>query len=97
VLSHVVIVVPRHSHVHGANLGLTAQTYRTLGGFPPLPVGEDRALVDQAAAAGHRVHRATDLPVRTSARASARAPAGFAAHLLALSTYDAAAHPTGTG
>ncbi|WP_405591439.1 glycosyltransferase [Streptomyces sp. NBC_01190] len=76
----------RHPHIHGANLGLTAAAYRAIGGFPPLHVGEDRALVAALDAGGHRVLRTEDCPVRTSARLRARARGGFGDHLAGLLT-----------
>jgi glycosyltransferase involved in cell wall biosynthesis len=63
-------------HVHGCNLGIRASAYRRLGGFAPLPVGEDRALVDAARAAGLTVRYPLDLPVRTSGRRHARVAGG---------------------
>ncbi|MFC4034957.1 glycosyltransferase [Streptomyces polygonati] len=74
----------RHPHIHGANLGLTAGAYRAVGGFPPLDVGEDRALVRALEASGHRVLRTADCPVLTSSRLRARARGGFGDHLAAL-------------
>lgn len=71
----------RHPHVHGANLGIRASAYLAAGGFTPLRTAEDHALVAAAARAGCSVLRASDIPVRTSARRQARAPLGFG-HLL---------------
>ncbi|WP_306208799.1 glycosyltransferase [Actinoplanes sp. RD1] len=73
-----------HGHVHGANLGFSAHAYLAAGGFPPVPVAEDRAFVSRARAAGARVVTDPSCPVRTSSRAVGRAPAGFAAHLSGL-------------
>ncbi|MGP8000767.1 MAG: glycosyltransferase [Streptosporangiaceae bacterium] len=70
-----------HPHVHGANLGFTAQAYLAAGGFPPIPSAEDHALVAALAATGGRILRTTEVSVRTSARRYARAPHGFG-HLL---------------
>ncbi|POM25546.1 Glycosyl transferase family 2 [Actinomadura rubteroloni] len=67
--------------LHGANLGFTARAYRAAGGFPPLPTGEDRALVTALEATGHRVLRTGSIGVVTSARHDYRAPDGFG-HLL---------------
>jgi glycosyltransferase involved in cell wall biosynthesis len=80
-----------HPHVHGANLGVTAAAYRDVGGFPPLDVGEDRALVAALERDGRRVLRTAECPVLTSTRLHARARGGFAAHLAGLPTA-----PTGT-
>jgi hypothetical protein len=73
-------------HVHGANLGATAAAYLTAGGFPALPLDEDRAFVAAARATGRRVVHALDLPVVTSGRRHARAPGGFSAFLARLAT-----------
>ena len=70
-----------HGHVHGANLGLSARVYRSLGGFAQVGADEDVALVAAAKAAGTPITWATDLPVTTSARARGRAPRGFATTL----------------
>jgi glycosyltransferase involved in cell wall biosynthesis len=70
-----------HSHVHGANLGVNAAAYLAVGGFPPLPTGEDHALVGRLAAGGRSILRTGEISVVTSARRHARAPGGFA-HLL---------------
>ena len=72
-------------HVHGANIGISAWAYHRLGGFPAIPIGEDRALVTAAEAAGLAVAYPTDPPVRTSGRRHARVIGGgfhtFLAHL----------------
>jgi glycosyltransferase involved in cell wall biosynthesis len=65
----------RH-HVHGANLGLSGAAYRCLGGFAPLEVGEDRALLAAAERAGLAIAYPTDLAVRTSGRRRARVVGG---------------------
>ena len=74
----------RHRHVHGASLGVAARAYRGVGGFPPLASGEDVALVRRLDEAGLRAVRDPAHPVATSARTAARAPDGFASHLLRL-------------
>jgi glycosyltransferase involved in cell wall biosynthesis len=70
-----------HPHVHGANLGFTAQAYLAAGGFGPRPTAEDHALVESLSAMGSRILRTTNVNVVTSARRRARAPHGFS-HLL---------------
>ncbi|MFF3006755.1 glycosyltransferase [Kitasatospora sp. NPDC057940] len=70
-----------HRHVHGANLAVRADAYRTAGGFQPLPVGEDRTLVAALEAAGFRVKRTSRNPVTTSARRNSRARGGFGDYL----------------
>lgn len=70
-----------HRHVHGANLGISAQAYLGCGGFAPLACGEDVALIDAVAAAGHRIAWRARPLVLTSARRHARAPGGFSRFL----------------
>jgi glycosyltransferase involved in cell wall biosynthesis len=74
--------VERHPHVHGANLGCTAEAYLAAGGWPPLAVDEDVALL--AALADRRIVRTATLPVVTSARRDPRAVGGFGDTLRAL-------------
>jgi glycosyltransferase involved in cell wall biosynthesis len=71
----------QHDHIHGANMGFTARAYWQVGGFRMLSSGEDVDLVERFEAAGHRIHRDTELSVITSARTHARAPRGFAHYL----------------
>ncbi|MCV2491387.1 glycosyltransferase [Geodermatophilus sp. YIM 151500] len=66
-----------HPHVHGANLGVRGSAYLAGGGFPPVPVGEDVALVRALEAVGGTVLRTPACPVRTSARRRPRARGGF--------------------
>ena len=73
-----------HPHVHGANLGCSADAYRTVGGFTALHSGEDVALIRQLAAAGIPIARRGDPSVTTSARRTARAIGGFSHFLAAL-------------
>lgn len=70
-----------HDHVHGANLGLTLGAYRRAGGFPPLPVHEDVALVQAVRARGERWVATGAIPVETSGRRAGRAPGGFASYV----------------
>jgi hypothetical protein len=75
-----------HPYVHGANLGLRADAYLALGGWPPLVTGEDADLARRAAAAGWlRICRTAAIPVVTSVRRHGRAPRGFSSYLRALS------------
>ena len=64
-----------HPHIHGANLGFSAEAYTECGGWPPLALHEDVSLV--AAMAGRRSIRTATLPVVTSARRAPRATGGF--------------------
>jgi glycosyltransferase involved in cell wall biosynthesis len=69
--------VDGHRHIHGANLGVSAQAYRRAGGFAPLASSEDVALVQALEAAGVAVAFSAAPKVWTSARTDHRAPLGF--------------------
>ncbi len=69
-----------HPHIHGANLGIRGDAYLRAGGFPAVPHSEDRALVE-ALAPGTHILRTDACPVRTSGRATPRAPHGFGTFL----------------
>jgi glycosyltransferase involved in cell wall biosynthesis len=71
-----------HRHIHGANLGVSAEAYQRAGGFAPLRSSEDVALVHALEAAGARIAWSAAPRVATSARRDARAPEGFGAALL---------------
>lgn len=71
-----------HRHVHGANLGVSAEAYQEIGGFEQLACGEDQALVAALVVAGRHVAWSSLPRVVTSARVDARAPNGFAGALL---------------
>ncbi|MGB9012234.1 MAG: glycosyltransferase [Aeromicrobium sp.] len=71
----------KRAHVHGANLGVRATTYRDIGGFRPLPAHEDADLVSRLRRAGALTWWVNDVPVTTSARPDPRAPAGVGADL----------------
>jgi len=68
---------PDHPHVHGANLSLSGAAYRAVGGFPPLALAEDHALVAALEARGPRRAPPAARPVLTSARGEPRASGGF--------------------
>lgn len=70
-----------HHFTGGANLGFRASVYRALGGFSPIPSGEDAAMVDDASRAGFRVRHDPAPVVETSARRDGRAPGGLATSL----------------
>lgn len=74
----------RHGHVHGASMGMSAETYVRAGGFRALVRSEDVDLVARLIAAGERILWDSSCPVLTSSRLTARAPAGVS-HDLALS------------
>ena len=70
-----------HSHTHGANLGVSAKAFSSVGGFQPLASGEDVAPVQTLAAASARIARSRAPRVLTSARPSYKATGGFGATL----------------
>jgi glycosyltransferase involved in cell wall biosynthesis len=71
-----------HPHVHGANLGIRADTYLELGGWNgTLACNEDIDLANRAAAAGLRILRTATIPVLTSARMTGRTADGFSSYL----------------
>ncbi|KQP35463.1 glycosyltransferase family 2 protein [Pseudorhodoferax sp. Leaf274] len=78
--------VEGHSHIHGANLGLSAEAYLRAGGFPALATSEDVALVRALEAAGIVVAYSALPRVWTSARVDHRAPLGFGDALRRLSS-----------
>jgi glycosyltransferase involved in cell wall biosynthesis len=71
-----------HRHIHGANLGVSAHAYLRVGGFEPLEVSEDVALVQALVAAGAFIAWSASPRVVTSARTDFRAKKGFGATLV---------------
>ncbi len=61
----------------GANLGIRADVYAAIGGYRPLPRGEDRDLMQRVLRAGHVPVR-VPARVKASSRAEGRAPGGMA-------------------
>jgi hypothetical protein len=78
-----------HSHAWAANLGVRADAYRAVGGFPPVVSGEEHALLARLRAAGYQITSPTDVQVRTSARLDGRATGGLAELLRRLHTEPA--------
>jgi hypothetical protein len=70
--------VDRHTHAYAANLGVRAEAFLQVGGFPAVPSGEEHALLARLRAAGRRVVSPTDVRARTSARTEGRAVGGLA-------------------
>ena len=73
-----------HPHVHGANLGVRADAYLAVGGWPTITDGEDQALWDAVRRAGFRTLSTRTISVVTSGRRLGRAALGFSHHLRAL-------------
>lgn len=74
----------RHHHVYGANLGVRADAYLDVGGFPVDGVGEDHGLWSRLGESGRPLVQPVGVRVRTSARLRGRAAGGLADLLLAL-------------
>ena len=79
-----------HHHVYGANLGVRADAYLAVGGFPRAGAGEDHGLWRRLRAAGYALAQPVGLRVQTSARLDGRAEGGLA-HLLR-SLHDSSLH-----
>jgi len=73
-----------HRHIHGANLGVSAEAYTLAGGFPPLACHEDVQLIRQLELSGARIAWSCRPRVTTSIRLNARASGGFADYLRTL-------------
>jgi glycosyltransferase involved in cell wall biosynthesis len=73
-----------HTHIHGANLGVSAQAYLRVGGFPPLRCSEDVALVQALLHSGAAIAWSAAPRVITSARIDSHARGGFGDTLAAL-------------
>lgn len=70
-----------HHHFAGASLGLTADTYRRVGGMEGCAALEDEAFGAKLARHGIPVVRPADVRVRTSARTDGRARRGLSVDL----------------
>jgi hypothetical protein len=78
-------------HVHGAHLGVRADTYLAAGGWPTLTTAEDHALWVRLRTGGWPTVSSIEAWVTTSGRPVGRAPRGFADHLVDLA--PAFGHP----
>jgi glycosyltransferase involved in cell wall biosynthesis len=74
-------LVEGHAHVHGANLGIRADRWRSVGRFGRLAVGEDVDLVARVRAATDRWVATDTTRVLTSGRSQSRVEHGFAGYL----------------
>jgi glycosyltransferase involved in cell wall biosynthesis len=68
---------PRHNQNCGASAAITARAYRLIGGLPPRPVGEDRALFQSLRRLDGRIRHSLEVQVITSARIDGRALGGL--------------------
>lgn len=69
---------PRHMEHSGASIGITVAAYRSVGGIPPVPLGEDRAFFAALRRADTRIRHAPEVKVTVSGRTDGRAPGGMA-------------------
>ena len=74
------VLTEDHPHIFGANLGIRASWYEKVGGFLPLPTGEDINLVDKIRRSGAWVVSTDTTRVATSARFSDRVTQGFSSY-----------------
>jgi len=68
---------PRHNQNCGASAAITARAYRQIGGLPPRPVGEDRALFQSLRRVDGKIRHSLEVQVITSARIDGRALGGL--------------------
>ena len=77
-----------HHHFAGASLGVTAETYRAVGGIDPQPALEDAGFAVRLTEHGVPILRASDVRVRTSARLTGRVPRGLSVDLAVSEWYE---------
>lgn len=82
------LVTDGHPHIHGANLGIRADSYVVAGSFQDVVSHEDVLLSKAVRAAGGRVLSTGASPVLTSGRSQGRAPEGMAQYLRELGEED---------
>ncbi len=70
--------MPRHTQHSGASIAVTASAYARCGGIPPVPSGEDRALIAALRRVDARVRHAPEVHVVVSGRIVGRADGGMA-------------------
>jgi glycosyltransferase involved in cell wall biosynthesis len=76
--------IENHRHIHGANLGLSAEAYLNAGGFQHLVAHEDVQLVADLERIGARIIWTATNPVITSARRDYKCHGGFGEYLASL-------------
>ena len=76
--SYVIYADGSHPHVHGANIGVRADTYLRSGGWRGLETAEDHDLWNRLVAAASKRQSTARIQVVTSGRRVGRAPHGFA-------------------
>jgi glycosyltransferase involved in cell wall biosynthesis len=76
--NYIVDPVGTHTHVHGANMGIRASAYLTVGGFQAVTTSEDRLLWNELVRSDYRVVSPVHVRVATSGRLKGRVVGGFA-------------------
>lgn len=76
--------IENHRHIHGANLGLSAEAYRNARGLQHLAAHEDVHLVADLERIGARIVWTATNPVVTSARRDYKCRGGFGEYLASL-------------
>jgi glycosyltransferase involved in cell wall biosynthesis len=74
-------LVDGHPYVHGANLGVRADSYLRARGFSDVDTDEDVLLVSELRWLGVRECRTALIPVLTSGRLAGKVPGGFGGYL----------------
>jgi len=69
---------PRHTEHSGASIAVTLEAYRKVGGFPSVPVGEDRAFIEALRRVDARIRHSPTVRVVVSGRIIGRAVGGMA-------------------
>jgi hypothetical protein len=69
---------PHHATISGASLGVTRAAYCRVGRLPPVPLGEDKALIGLLSRQDARIRYCSTAHVITSGRTHGRAPGGIA-------------------
>ncbi|MFZ0092235.1 MAG: glucosyl-3-phosphoglycerate synthase [Solirubrobacteraceae bacterium] len=77
-----------HHHFAGASIGVTAETYRAVGGIEPLVALEDAGFAARLADHQVPILRAADVRVSTSARSGGRVPRGLSVDLAVSRWYE---------
>jgi glucosyl-3-phosphoglycerate synthase len=81
-----------HHHFAGASLGVTAATYREVGGIEPLASLEDAGFAVRLARHRITILRASDVRVQTSARSDGRVARGLSVDLAVSGWYERRRH-----
>lgn len=70
-------IASTHGEAAGASLAFVKSAYLAVGGFAPIPCGEDRRIVRALRSAGCKVRHSSDVTVQASCRLTGRALGGM--------------------